>query len=320
MIQLMLVTACSENRSQASRSAEEGQDASPPVSEDAQERCDPPPMRATYLPWLRPGQEPSAPRERWDGSNALLTWSGPREKDRITLVRHFAEGDLDLETKSVKVGGTKGWLVWVGDPGVGELMLAWTEGSGICSGYSLHLETVGLTESDAEREIRRVGDGLTDVGNSVESSPPGTATDEDKRLIRALIRFARSPGPETIAGVPFAEDGVWLGLADRLVTRRTTKQLVEPEAWALQVELFRAYAGPFSALDHLAGFKKTTVSVGPHPHCVSPPMPPPKKVADLRRVSVQPTDYQSCLQWSTVDVFVTPDGEVLAVTVDFWEP
>lgn len=177
-----------------------------------------------------------------------------------------------------------------------------------------------VVTASALRSPSTIGPAGPGEASPTESSPPGTATDEDKRLIRALIRFARSPDPETIAGVPFAEDGVWLGLADRLLTRRTTQQLVEPEAWALQVGLFRAASGPFSALDHLAGFKKTTVSVGPHPHCVSPAVPPPKKVADLRRVSVQPTDYQSCLQWSTVDVFVTPDDEVLAVTLDLWEP
>jgi hypothetical protein len=49
-------------------------------------------------------------------------------------------------------------------------------------------------------------------------------------------------------------------------------------------------------------------------------VPPPIQVADLRRVSVQPRDTESCLQWWTVDLFLTPDGKVAAVTLDLWEP
>lgn len=145
-------------------------------------------------------------------------------------------------------------------------------------------------------------------------------TGRDKRIVRALIRFARSPGPEKVAMVPFADNGVWLGLADRLSVKRSITELTEPEAWLLQAEPFRAYVGPFSALDLLAGAEKTTVSVGPHRHCASPPVPPPERVAHLRRVSVQPRDTESCLQWWTVDIFVASGGKIEAVTLDLWEP
>jgi hypothetical protein len=148
----------------------------------------------------------------------------------------------------------------------------------------------------------------------------GAATDEDEELIRALIGFARSPGPETIAALPFAEGGVWLGLGDQLLLQRVQEELADPQAWVLQEEYFRAYVGPFSALDQLARAGETVISVGPHPHCASPPVPPPIQVADLRRVSVQPRDTESCLQWWTVDLFLTPDGKVAAVTLDLWEP
>jgi len=43
-------------------------------------------------------------------------------------------------------------------------------------------------------------------------------------------------------------------------------------------------------------------------------------VADLRRVSVLPRDMESCLQWWTVDLFLTLDGKIAAVTLDLWEP
>ncbi len=162
---------------------------------------------------------------------------------------------------------------------------------------------------------------------TIQSSPPGTFIGQDKtparrdkRILRALIRFARAPGPETAAMVPLADDGVWLGLADRLLAKRSIKELTDPEAWLLQAESFRAYVGPFSALDLLARARKITVSVGPHPHCASPPVAAPARVADLRRVSIQRRDTESCLQWWTVDVFVSSGGTIQAVTLDLWEP
>jgi hypothetical protein len=80
---------------------------------------------------------------------------------------------------------------------------------------------------------------------------------------------------------------------------------------------FRAGVGPFSALDLLAERNVPLVfSVGPHRHCVSPPVPPPPEVASLRRISVQPGKIASCLQWFTVDAFMTRDGEIRAITLD----
>lgn len=161
---------------------------------------------------------------------------------------------------------------------------------------------------------------------AVTPSPSPTVTsdaptEEDARSMAALTRFARSPGPDAHAEIPFAGE-VRLGLADELLVRRSSSELARPEAWVLDVEVFRAYAGPFSALDVLARPGETTVSVGPHPHCASPPVPPPPEVARLRRVSVQPElgPNDSCLNWWTVDAFVTADGEIAAVTLDLWEP
>lgn len=130
--------------------------------------------------------------------------------------------------------------------------------------------------------------------------------------------------------VPFSPEGVWLGLADRLLVRRSPEELADPQAWILDDEGFRGegeqgfrgYVGPFSALDLLSEAERVTVSIGPHRHCASPPVPPPEEMADLRRVSVQPRfeEAYSCLDWWTVDLFVTADGEIAAVTLDLWEP
>jgi len=127
---------------------------------------------------------------------------------------------------------------------------------------------------------------------------------------------------KAFSAIPLAKDGVWLGLGPRLVAKRSLEELSEPSGWVLDVEYsFRMYVGPFSALDLLAERREVRVSVGPHPHCASPqPVPPPRKFAKLDRVSVQPKSVGSCLQWFTVDFFVSADGTIQAVTLDFFEP
>ena len=155
-------------------------------------------------------------------------------------------------------------------------------------------------------------------------------TKEERELMRALIRFARSPGAESLDAVPFAEK-VWLGLGRHLHLERPRDELADPAGWVLSARLFRAWVGPFSALDLLAGrddrhgpgppeTSPGEVRVGPHPHCASPPVPPPSRVKDLRRVSVQAAGGDSCITWWTVDAFVNGNGEIAAVTLDLWEP
>jgi hypothetical protein len=62
------------------------------------------------------------------------------------------------------------------------------------------------------------------------------------------------------------------------------------------------------------------VTVGPHDHCVSPPVPAPPELAGLRRVSVQPVGEVPCLLWWTVDLFLTEDGTIAGITLDLYEP
>jgi hypothetical protein len=150
-------------------------------------------------------------------------------------------------------------------------------------------------------------------------APP---TPQDEELIRTFLAFAADPGPESAALVGFA-DVVHLGLGNTLRVELDRAQLADARKWSIEVEadeLFRAGGGPFSALDIASrSTGDVQVSLGPHPHCASPPMPAPVEVAALRRVSAQGTS-DSCLSWWTVDLFVTPEGEVAAVTLDLWEP
>jgi hypothetical protein len=138
--------------------------------------------------------------------------------------------------------------------------------------------------------------------------------------METLISFARAPSDTTWGSVPFSES-VGLGLGETLRERHAPRDLRDPSAWQLGVDLFRGRAGTASALDLIASEQGALrVTKGPHPHCAAPPVPPPPQVADLRRVVVQPRDPDGCLDWWTVDAFVNDNGEIEAVTIDLWEP
>lgn len=133
-----------------------------------------------------------------------------------------------------------------------------------------------------------------------------------------LREFARQPTEEKLEAVPFADE-VALGLGESVVTVLPDKELRSPPSWVLEMPGFRAYTGPFDVLESLRDPRPAKVSMGPHPHCASPPRSAPEGYADAQRISTQPENIDSCLQWYSVDVFVR-DEQVTAVTYDVWEP
>jgi hypothetical protein len=135
----------------------------------------------------------------------------------------------------------------------------------------------------------------------------------------SLIDFARSPSDGTWESLPLA-DVVHLGLADRLLVKRSAEELREPDRWKLPASLFRGRSATYSALELIANEEEFRESEGPHGHCASAPIASPEPVARLRRVSVQPAAPDGCLDWWTVDAFVNDDGEIEAITLDLWEP
>lgn len=162
--------------------------------------------------------------------------------------------------------------------------------------------------------------------STMEPTPSATPTlapiDEDQ-LAQSMVRFAS--GQQTIAEIPFTDE-VSLGLADRLLARRSAEELVDVRAWLVDAgpEGFRERSGPFSALELLASAGETVVSIGPHGSCNTPdpPIPAPAGLAGLRIVSIQPVPgaVAACMQWWSVDLYVTPAGEISAVTLDMGAP
>lgn len=155
----------------------------------------------------------------------------------------------------------------------------------------------------------------------------------DARLVRDFIEFATAPSERTAAALRFGPV-VRLGLGLDLIATVRDSDISDAANWVLDVEYFRAYNGPFSALRPVAtrvseardepgsNASLFEVSVGEHPHCAGPPMEPPDGLQALRRVSLQPAgnSIDSCLSWYSVDLFLDQERSVVAVTLDIWEP
>ena len=115
-------------------------------------------------------------------------------------------------------------------------------------------------------------------------------------------------------------DGVALTLGGTAVmVTRTPQEIVDPANWTIEADGFRAYTGPFSALDALTGAEQVMVNNGTHAHCAAPPMPLPDVSFD-RQVVIQADGIDSCLQWFVVDVLLDGDDRIVAVNLDLWEP
>ncbi len=144
---------------------------------------------------------------------------------------------------------------------------------------------------------------------------------DDESLIDAFITFAVNRNRTNFDELPLADE-VQLGLGPDLQVTFAADELRNANRWTLDVESFRAYEGPFSALDVLAQMSIYQVARGPHDHCAGDPMPAPAGFDDADRISVQPDEQTitSCLEWDTVDFFLNGAGQVEAITLDLWEP
>lgn len=146
-------------------------------------------------------------------------------------------------------------------------------------------------------------------------------TDIERAVADALRAFAADPSPDNFAALPFTAD-VTLTLGPDAGREQGSATLAFPQNWVFDTSYdgFRAYTGPFSALDRLAEDRPVELIGGTHDHCASPPVPIYPAFEGLRQVSIQPADATSCLEWWTVDLFLTGDGDVAGITLDLYEP
>jgi predicted secreted protein len=181
-------------------------------------------------------------------------------------------------------------------------------------GLDLEFERAGgVAWTPSPVEIAGFFDGTRFIADG--GAPDTAPTERDLALTEAFWRYATTG--EGFEQVPFAGE-VGVGLGDRIYRTVPAIELTDPRAWVIDEDEFRAYAGPFSALELDAG--RTVTTVGAHPRCAGPPVPAPEGLADLRRVSLQTAEATSCLEWWTIDFFVDQNGEVIAVTLDLYGP
>ena len=177
------------------------------------------------------------------------------------------------------------------------------------------LGTWRQTEEPVLLSGRVLVDGRLELDDSSVSSQP---TDADADL--ASMALALDPDAPNVASLPFSPDGVTMGLGNAEVREVAASDLADPANWAFELEGFRGRTGTFSALAALAQADQTEVIVGTHNHCASPPTPIPAALRDARRVSIQPTGIDSCIDWWTVGLYLDDAGEVVGIVFDTWEP
>lgn len=173
-------------------------------------------------------------------------------------------------------------------------------------------ETEGIAWTPSPVRVEGFYDGNRLI---VQGGPEATPTEEDEELIEAFTSFAATG--DGFDDITFAPE-VGLGLADRIVRSVPASVLADRTTWEIDDHGFRARTGPFSALELATG--EVAITAGSHAHCASPPVAAPTGFADHRRLSIQPTSATSCLEWSTVDLFIDADGNIAAVTLDLFEP
>lgn len=145
-------------------------------------------------------------------------------------------------------------------------------------------------------------------------------TSSDRDVVEAFLSFATDASPAP--GVPFTEDVV-IALGSDTIRTVPSDTLADRLAWDIDRDEHQGYAGPFSALD--LPQPSTTIddlmlTVGSYPRCVAPPVDAPAGFDAHRRLSIQPADATSCLEWWTVDFFQDDQGMIAAVTLDLFGP
>ncbi len=178
-------------------------------------------------------------------------------------------------------------------------------------------EEQGVRWTDAQVTVEADFDGtrliLADASESVQASAAEVA------LIDAFVAFAADPSATTIAALPLADE-VGIGIGNVIESTQTVDALSDRLAWEIDRDEYDGYAGPFSVLLLDVADRPLDITVGPHPRCAAPPVEAPEGFEDYRRLSIQPSDATSCLEWWTVDFFLDPEGTIEAITLDLFGP
>lgn len=158
--------------------------------------CDPAPYRPTYLPWaveegplhVEPGQpQPEArdARSLWSADPSAFDPDTGRTRNAPTVeLTTFHDPDLDPtavgdDGRRVPVDSHTATMIWVGDPGEGDVGLLWREEEGPCGVYGLWLSSAGI------------GAYLEDHDDPVDAAAVDAIEDELVQISQSLVAWER---------------------------------------------------------------------------------------------------------------------------------
>lgn len=234
------------------------------------------------------------------------------------------EGDVVMEAFLVDAGG--GWYLCdeVDSSLITRCRGAWVPVVHVDPGFldqfgpneaTDDLGTWRQTEEPVLLSGRVLADGRLELDGSLVSSEP---TDVDRDI--AANFAAVDPSSPNVAALGLSADGVLVSLGNAVVRELEPADLADPANWAFELEGFRGRTGTFSALEALARVGETEIVVGTHNHCASPPTAIPAELLTARRISIQPTGIDSCIDWWTVGLYLNKGDQVVGLVFDTWEP
>lgn len=137
-------------------------------------------------------------------------------------------------------------------------------------------------------------------------------------MIGNLLAFAQGEGP--FSGLSFANE-VTLGLNTVEQVTVDAADLEAAASWVVPRDDFGGIVGPFDVLGPLrSGPAVVEVNLGPRTHCAGPPLTFGSEWSEGRHLVIEPTEFDSCLQWFAIHVLLNANREIQAVTLDLWEP
>ncbi|MEX2457707.1 MAG: hypothetical protein WD770_01825 [Actinomycetota bacterium] len=131
--------------------------------------CPPAPFRPTYLPWVPTGERLPDPVISSGVRGSTMSWTrdmATQGGPSLTLSRLVIPTEPTPDAARLTVRGIQGQVIWIGDPGVGQIRLAWTEARRACDFYELHLLLPGASEEETEEALRRIARSLSEPSGS----------------------------------------------------------------------------------------------------------------------------------------------------------
>lgn len=151
-------------------------------------------------------------------------------------------------------------------------------------------------------------------------SNSSTREQENRRTVDYLHQIAAGispPRPQEFG--PYQP--VTLALGNEAIRQEHLVNLYTPRLWVIHRRNFAGYVGPFSAREYLKTDPRTwTVTENGPRSCTFAGADDVPGFEHDRRLTIEPAAIDSCTEWWAVDVYVTQQGAIDAVSLKLVEP